>query len=138
MGRPMTWLIAYLAAAVTFVVLDLIWLGYVAHGFYKSEMGSLLADNVNIPAAAAFYAIYLAGVLFFAVKPGIEAGNVGYAAVLGALLGFLCYATYDLTSLAVIRDYSVRIAIVDMIWGAVLTACVAAAACAVALRVEAS
>lgn len=130
------WLLAYLAAAGTFIVLDLVWLGYIAQSFYKEQMGQLLADEVNIPAAGAFYAIYLSGVLFFAVRPGIEAESIAHAAFLGALLGFLAYATYDLTSLAVIRGFPARLALVDMVWGAVLTASVACVACWVALRFQ--
>jgi uncharacterized membrane protein len=130
----MTWIVAYIAAAITFVVLDMLWLGWIASGFYKAEMGPLLADPVNVPAAVVFYALYLVGVLIFAVRPGLDAGSIGHGALMGALFGFFAYAAYDLTSLAVIKGYTLKLAVVDMAWGTFLTGAVAAVATAIALR----
>lgn len=128
------YIVAYLAAVGTLVVLDIIWLGYIASGIYKSEMGALLADPINVPAAVAFYALYLVGLVIFAVSPGLEAGSVAKAALMGGLFGFFCYATYDLTGLAVIRDFPFKLALIDMAWGTVLSATTAAVATAAALR----
>lgn len=123
----MRMLAAYVAAGLTFLALDLIWLGYVAYGFYRTELGPLLAEPINIPAAAAFYLIFLSGLTFFAISPALTEGGMSRALVLGALFGFFCYATYDLTNLATIKGFPIRVALVDMVWGAVLSGISAAA-----------
>jgi uncharacterized membrane protein len=105
-------------------MIDMIWLGLVAHKFYQSQLGHLLGP-VHWPAAIIFYLIYILGILIFAVIPGLEAGSWQKALVLGALFGFFCYATYDLTNLATLRDWPLAVALVDMLWGAVLTGSVA-------------
>ena len=120
--------VAYLAAAAVFLVLDLVWLGYVANGFYRSELGPLLADSINVPAAIAFYALFLAGLMVFAVAPALESGGVTRALQLGALYGFFAYATYDLTNLATMKGFSLQVALVDMAWGSALAGLCAAAA----------
>jgi len=123
----MQYIASFFGAGAAFLVLDLLWLGVVAQRHYQSQMGSLLADQFNIPAAAAFYAIYLTGVVIFAIAPALAGGSIVQAAWRGALFGFFCYATYDLTALAVIRDFPQRLAIVDIVWGTVLTGSAAAA-----------
>lgn len=128
----MRFVLAYIAASAVFLVLDMIWLGYVAHGFYRSELGPLLADKFNIPAAVAFYALFVVGLMIFAVHPALESGGVPRALLLGALFGFFAYGTYDLTNLATMKGYSYRIAFVDMAWGTVLSGLCAAAATKVA------
>lgn len=112
---------AYAAAGIVFLVLDLLWLGVVAKGFYHGQIGGLLREPFNIPAAIAFYALYLGGVLFFAMAPGIAAQSLKTAAVCGFLLGLFAYGTYDLTNLATLKHWTVAITVVDMLWGAVLT-----------------
>jgi uncharacterized membrane protein len=84
----------------------------------------LLSPNTNWAAAILFYLIFVAGVLFFAVLPALQAESLGRAALLGALLGLLTYATYDLTNLATIKDWPMIITAVDMLWGVVLATCV--------------
>ncbi len=113
---------AYLGAGAAFLALDLLWLGGVAKGFYSRQMGDLMAPSVNVPAAFVFYAMYLAGILLFAIAPALNAGNFTEALGRGALFGLFCYGTYDLTNLAVVRGYPARLAIVDMAWGVFLTA----------------
>ncbi len=112
---------AYLAAGAAFIVMDMIWLGVVARGFYRGQIGGLLRDPFNVPAAMIFYLLYLGGVLFFAMAPAIAAQSLRTAAVCGFLLGLLAYGTYDLTNLATLRGWTVAITIADMLWGAVLT-----------------
>jgi uncharacterized membrane protein len=118
-------LIAWIGAIVPFLAIDLIWLGFVARDFYRVQMGSLLADQPRWGVAFAFYALYCAGIVLFAVLPGLAAGSLLRSALLGAALGLLAYATYDLTSLAVVRGYPALLAVVDIAWGTVLTAAVA-------------
>lgn len=125
------WILTYLAAVAAFLVIDLTWLGLIANRLYKERMGSLLADSPNVAVAAVFYAVFLVGLLFFAVQPGIDGGGWPVALRNGALFGFFTYATYDLTNLAVLRDYPASIAIIDIAWGTVLCTAVTAAAFAV-------
>ena len=117
----MTYVWAYAAAAAVFVVLDLLWLGVVARGFYHGQIGGLLRQPFNWPAAIAFYALYVGGMLFFAMAPGIAAQSLRTAALCGSLLGLLAYGTYDLTNLATLKGWTVTVAVADMLWGGVLT-----------------
>lgn len=125
---------AYAAAAVAFLVLDLLWLGWIAGGFYRTALGGLLLEKPNLPAAVAFYALYLGGVLVFAVAPAFAAKSLRKAAVSGALFGFFAYATYDLTNLATLKGWSLAVSVVDILWGTVLTALTAAVAYVAARR----
>lgn len=122
-----SYIIAYLTTAAVFFVLDFIWLGTVARSFYREQLGDLMADPINIPAAAGFYAMYVVGILIFAVVPALKAESLGYALLYGALFGFFAYATYDMTNIATIRDWPVKMSIVDMVWGTALTGFSAAA-----------
>lgn len=115
----------YLAAAVIFFAIDMLWLGLVAHKFYQTHLGFLLAEKVNWVAAMIFYAVYLAGVLYFAIIPALERESFTHALLSGAFLGFLCYATYDLTNLATLHKWPVTVVWVDIAWGTFLTGAVA-------------
>lgn len=117
----MTNLIAYGATALVFFGLDFLWLGTVANSFYRGQLGPLMAEQVNIPVAALFYALYVVGLVIFAVAPALAAGSWKTALVYGALFGFFAYATYDLTNLATLRDWPAALSVVDLIWGTVLS-----------------
>jgi uncharacterized membrane protein len=121
----MRFLIPYLATLAAFIVFDLIWLGLIAKAFYRRELGGLMANPINLPAAILFYLILPAGLVIFAVQPSL--GNVSRAAQLGAMFGFFAYATYDLTNLATLKNWSAKLSMVDMAWGTVLSAMCAAA-----------
>ena len=125
---------AYLASAAAFLAMDMFWLGYIASSLYRDQMGQLMAPTFNIAAAAAFYVLFLVGVLIFAIQPALIDGGVPRALMLGALFGFFSYMTYDLTCLAVIRDFPAKLALIDIAWGTVLTATAAAVGTAVAER----
>ena len=92
------------------------------------------ASEVRWGAAIAFYLIYIAGMVWFAIKPGIVSGQVGTAVLNGALLGALCYATFDLTSQAVLKVWSTQISVMDIAWGAFATAVASGVACWATLR----
>jgi uncharacterized membrane protein len=111
----------YVIALVLFVGLDLVWLGYVARGFYQAEIGALFAEKMNLPAAAAFYLIYTVGLMVFVLQPSLLQGGWMRALMLGALFGFVAYSTYDLSNLATLRGWTTKLSIVDMVWGATLT-----------------
>jgi uncharacterized membrane protein len=124
------------AWAVTFVVLlviDMIWLGVIAKGMYQEAMGELMSPNPRLAFAAVFYLAYPIGLLVFAIVPGLEQQGVLRAALLGGLFGLFCYATYDLTNLAVIRNWPLALSFIDIAWGTLVSG-VAAAAGAAALR----
>lgn len=112
----------YLPTLVVFLVLDALWLGVVARGFYREQFGDLMRPDIRWGAALAFYLLFIVAVLVFVVQPALAAGSLGRAVGLGAFFGLVAYATYDLTNLAVLRGFSTTVALVDMAWGAVLTA----------------
>lgn len=114
------WLKLFLLTIPVFFVIDMVWLGYVARSFYKTRLDHLLSPEVNWPAALLFYFIYIVGILFFAVRPGLEAGSLARTCLYGALFGFFTYATYDLTNLATLRDWPLAVVGVDIAWGTLL------------------
>jgi uncharacterized membrane protein len=124
----------YLIAAAVFLVLDLLWLGFVAQGLYERFLGDLLADEPNVAAAVLFYAIFLAGLVYFVIAPAVEEGSLRSAILRGAAFGLVTYATWDLTSLAVIEGFPVAIVPIDVAWGAVLAASVSAVTFSVSRR----
>lgn len=117
----------YGLTAVAFFAIDLVWLGVIARRFYQEHLGHLLRTDALWPAAIMFYAIYIAGILVFAVLPGLESGSLARTAALGAFLGFFAYATFDLTCLALFEGFPPIVVVVDLIWGTLLTGAVAAA-----------
>ncbi|MBV1706438.1 MAG: DUF2177 family protein [Hyphomicrobiales bacterium] len=122
MTRP---LIAFLCVFIAFPAIDLVWLGYIAHDIYRSRLGALIAPKPVLWAAIVFYAIYALGAVWFAVLPAVNAHNWRLALTQGAALGFVAYATYDLTNYATLRHWSLSLSLIDLAWGTVLTALVA-------------
>jgi uncharacterized membrane protein len=114
----------YAVAVVTFLVIDLTWLGVVARSFYQAQMGHLMRANVNWAAAIVFYLVFVCGIVVLAVWPAVERESLTHAVVFGALLGLVTYAAYDLTNLATLEGFPVTVALVDLAWGAVLCATV--------------
>lgn len=110
----------YLAIFVTMVVIDMIWLRVIAVQWYADAMGPLLADKPNLIAAVAFYLLFPLALLIFAVAPG-ESSSVLKVAVMGGLFGFFAYATYDLTAMAVIKNWPVGLSLMDMTWGTLVS-----------------
>jgi uncharacterized membrane protein len=125
-------LIAYAATAVVFLALDAIWLTTMADRLYRPAIGSLMLERFELLPAAVFYVLYIVGVLVFAVIPGLESGRWTTSLGLGAMLGLVAYATYDLTNQATLRGWSWQVAIVDLCWGTFVTAAAAAAGCRIA------
>lgn len=123
---------AFAATGGTMFALDMLWLGVVAKGFYAKYMGALLRPDVKWAPALLFYVIYVSAVVVFVAMPAAERRSLARAAGLGAFFGLAAYATYDLTSLALIRDFPVIVAFVDIAWGVVLTTGAACAGYAVA------
>lgn len=114
----------YAIAFPVFLAIDLVWLGLVAKGFYARQIGVLLKPDVNWGAAILFYLLFVVGIIFFVITPALEKGSWVHALLFGALFGLVCYATYDLTNLAIAKDWPMLVTVVDLIWGAVLAASV--------------
>ena len=110
----------YLSTVPIFFMVDILWLGVIARGFYRRHLGFILSPQVNWAAAVIFYLMYIAGILYFAVRPAIVTNSWRQAAILGALFGFFTYATYDLTNLATIKNWPMIIVIIDILWGVCL------------------
>ena len=123
----MTWIVAAITAALVFGALDAVWLSWAGPNFYRPRLGDILADSFRMMPALVFYATYIAAIVWFAVRPGLSLG-IGTAALNGALLGAICYATYDLTNQATMRTWSTTVTVADIAWGAFATAVAAAAA----------
>jgi uncharacterized membrane protein len=117
----------YGICTVVFFALDFAWLSIATERLYKPMLGSLLAEQPKLGVAAAFYLLYVVGIVALAVVPGLREGSVAGALWRGALFGFLAYATYDLTNLSTIRDWPWQISAIDMVWGTTLNTAVAAA-----------
>ena len=107
---------------MVFFVIDIAWLGFIAKGFYREQLGFIMAPKTNWPAAVVFYLIFIAGLMFFAINPALAKDSVKHAFLLGALFGFMTYATYDMTNLATLKDWPLVISIIDIIWGTLLNA----------------
>ena len=122
-------LIAYASTAIVFLALDAIWLTTMADRLYRPALGRLMLDRFELLPAFAFYVVYVVGIVVFAVMPGLESRRWTTALGLGALLGLVAYATYDLTNQATLRGWPWRVTLTDLCWGTFVTAVAAAAGC---------
>lgn len=128
------WIILWIAAAVLFLLIDMVWLLWLGRSFYVSEIGDLLRQPPNMGAAGAFYILYVTGLMVMVVWPAVQGGSVGQAVLYGAILGLIAYGTYDLTNLAVMKGFTTKIAVIDMIWGTVLTGTVSGITAMIGIR----
>lgn len=110
----------YFTTLIIFFAVDLIWLGLIAKRLYRHYIGYLLASSPNWVAAIVFYSIYIVGLVYFAISPGLEKNNIYHSLKAGMFFGFITYATYDLTNLATIKNWPLEITIIDLIWGTFL------------------
>jgi uncharacterized membrane protein len=127
-------IITYVLTLITFLAIDMVWLTWAARATYVAEMGELIRKQPNLAAAVAFYLLYAAGLMFFAIMPGLKAGSIMQALGLGAGLGLIAYGTYDLTNLSVLNGYTLRIALIDLAWGTLLSALTAAIVTAISAK----
>ncbi|MCR3907002.1 MAG: DUF2177 family protein [Tenericutes bacterium] len=118
----LTFLKLYGISFIIFFAIDLFWLGIVAKNIYQRYLGHLLRPDVNWVAAIVFYLLFIGGLVIFVLMPTLDQGNIWKAVLLGALFGFITYATYDLTNLATLKDWPIQITIIDLIWGTFLGA----------------
>lgn len=115
----------YALTVPVFFIIDLIWLGVLAKGFYQKNLNALLSPKVKWPAAIIFYLIFIAGILIFAVIPAVVKDSWRHAVLWGALFGFFTYMTYEFTNLALLKNWPLNIVFVDILWGVVLCTSVA-------------
>lgn len=112
---------AYLGAGLTFAAIDFVWLTTMTNRLYKPVIGPIMADKPDMKAAVAFYLISIAGTVFLAIAPALKEGNWTRAAINGAVLGFVAYATYDLTNQATLSVWQTKLTLIDLAWGTFLT-----------------
>ena len=124
----MKWIVAYIAAGLSFGALDALWLNWAGKNLYRPALGELLAPSFRLAPALVFYALYIAAIVWFAVRAG-HSGGTGAALLNGALLGAICYATYDLTNQATLKVWPLHITLIDIAWGAFATAVAAGVGC---------
>lgn len=118
----MTFFKLYLVALLLFFAIDLVWLGVIAKSLYKEQIGFLMTDEIRWGAALLFYCLYLIGLVFFAIMPAFKQNDWSAALLNGALFGLICYATYDLTNLATLKGWPIKIVIYDLLWGTFISA----------------
>ena len=114
-------IIAYIATGVAFLGIDAVWLSFAANRLYRPQIGPLMLEKFSVPPAALFYLIYIGGIVFFAIAPALASGRWTAALVRGALLGFVAYATYDLTNQATLKGWSSTVTVADLCWGTFVT-----------------
>jgi uncharacterized membrane protein len=122
----MSYVVPYVIALVVFLAVDFVWLSTVGRTVYVAEIGSLLKDKPDLVSAFLFYLLFIAGLVAFVIAPALAANSLRHALIFGAFFGLVTYATYDMTNLATLKGYTTRIAIIDMVWGSVLSASVSA------------
>jgi uncharacterized membrane protein len=116
---------AYVVALLLFAGIDILWLTTMGAALYRSTLGDILLPAVRMPAVIAFYLLYPLGIVLLAVMPALRSGSAGTALIYGALLGLFTYATYDLTNFATLRNWTLKITVIDVVYGAVVVGVVA-------------
>ena len=124
----MIYVVAYIAALVVFGILDAIWLSTMASRLYRPALGDTMLDRLRIAPALVFYLLYPVGIVVFAAMPAVQSGSAGLALSYGALFGLLAYATYDLTNYATLRKWTLKLAVVDLVYGSVASSLMALSA----------
>ncbi len=117
-------ILQYFVVLVVFLAIDAAWLSTAARSVYMPEIGQLMRERPNFVVAFIFYSVYAFGLLVFVVSPELDTPGYGRALLYGALFGFVAYATYDLTNLSTMKGFTTKIAIIDLVWGTVLSASV--------------
>lgn len=120
----MTFLKLAVIAFLVFLVIDFVWLVFISRKLYDRELKAIKKEKINWVAAGIFYVIYIIGIVFFVISPAVEKGSFLYALGGGALFGLVAYSTYDLTNLATMKGFPLKITIIDLIWGTFVTAAV--------------
>ncbi len=131
----MVFLKLYLVTLPIFLIIDFIWLGLVANGFYKNQIGFLMKTNINWAAAVIFYFLFIAGLIVFVIAPSLVKNSWVHALFLGAFFGLVAYATYDLTNFSTLKGWPIAVTLIDLAWGTFVTSLVSSLAFFIAKRV---
>lgn len=123
--RVKKWLLHYTVAALLFALIDALWILTVARQQYENHIGHLLASEPNIAAAAAFYFIYIAGIVHYGIRPNNQEISLSKRVASAALFGLFTYATWALTALTILKGFPPIIAITDILWGVCISGFVA-------------
>ncbi len=110
-------ILSYLLTFLVFLGIDLFWLTILSKNFYAKYLGFLMAEKANLLPAFLFYLLFVAGIMYFVIFPAIKSGSLLKAILGGVFFGLVTYATYDLTNLATIKNWPLRITIIDLLWG---------------------
>ena len=115
-------LLAALIASVVFLIIDVIWLSLSARSFYRPLIGQLMLDKPVLWAAGLFYILYMFGMSVVVIQPCIDSQSIAKTLYIGFVFGLVAYGTYNLTNMAVLKNWSATVVFVDMFWGGFLTA----------------
>jgi len=107
----------YVISIISFVVIDALWLLVISKNLYKKELGNLMTDNPNLIAAIIFYVIYTAVLIYFVINPSIIEKDLTNLLIKASLFGLITYFTYDITNFIILKNYPLKIVIIDIIWG---------------------
>lgn len=118
----MTFFKLYLVSLIVFLIIDLFWLGIIAKDLYKDQIGFLKSNEVRWGPAILVYCLYIAGLTFFVILPIFQEGNWVSALLYGGFFGLVCYGTYDLTNLATLKGWTIKIVVLDLLWGIFISA----------------
>lgn len=116
----------YLITVIVFFAVDIVWLGVISKNLYREYLGYIMSPSVNWTAALIFYFLFIAGLVFFVINPSLEKKSLIYAILAGGFFGLIAYGTYDLTNLATLKGWPLKITIIDLIWGTFLNAATSA------------
>lgn len=116
----MRYFIIYMITLAVFFLVDMVWLGLIANKLYRDQIGFIMKDRPNWLAAFIFYLIFILGLVFFVIQPALLSESIVEALLRGMFFGFITYATYDLTNLATLENWPLKITIIDLIWGTTL------------------
>lgn len=116
-----TMIVAYFGTIATFLAADALWIGIIARSFYKEQIGDLMLPSPNLPVAALFYLFFAGAIVLFAVVPALKSGAITTAMVYGGILGLAAFGTYDITNLATLKNWPLKMSLVDMAWGTFVT-----------------
>ena len=119
--------IFYCLTALVFFIVDILWLGWIAKDFYQRQLGTFFRERVLWGAAIIFYLLFVFGLIVFTVVPALKADSLGWAVLYGMLFGLVTYSTYDLTNLATLKGWPLKIVVVDILWGMILSGVVSVA-----------
>lgn len=114
------YLTCYAVAFVLFTALDIVWLMLMGSALYRPVLGDMLAPAVRLGPALAFYLMYPIGLVILAIAPALRSGSLAEAILLGAVVGAVTYATYDLTNYATLRNWSLQLTVVDILYGSIV------------------